>query len=47
MQAANVQVATNVMMKARELGLGPDIVKHATKKAFQIDSALHVETRTC
>jgi hypothetical protein len=30
MQAANVQVATNVMVKARELGLGLDIVKHGT-----------------
>jgi hypothetical protein len=32
------------MVKAQELGLGLDIVKHATQKAFQVDSALHVET---
>jgi hypothetical protein len=44
MSVANVPVATTVMVKAQELGLGLDIVKHATQKAFQVDSALHVET---
>jgi hypothetical protein len=31
------------MVKTQELGVGLDIVKHAAQKAFQVDSALHVE----
>jgi hypothetical protein len=44
MQAANVQVATNVQAANVCASSDLDTEKHATQKAFQVDSALHVET---